>query len=575
MKNRYTKIMLLAFAFFTFFGGTSNVKADMCDVKKGITVSKNKCTWYSYADTKMTAIVSSNEDRICLWNTFSDKHTDFDYDGDGKKDDIDDKIASNGCPVVIEKETNWINHAHFYWYKSTGDYPSFGANDNKDSDGWFQYFSVEDDYYNAEKKASQTGKPGVNIQINALNEKIEPKLKELYQIMNGVDDAGNNTYFVTIGGTKVDIHPYDVSSAFGYADVISKEWKLNGPKQGDFYDKIKLYDYEEYWDTVNNDQKQINETLRGMSSSNLTSLSAWANDAVEAYKILNTMYDEIEKIAQSIPPMLSELTEWGSDISHPAILGATETTYSIMASNLVAGANSGGEWFSSITRRVSSKHTTAYNNITSSIKNYAKYVQFNLPFEENGEDTTLLSKWTTYVGSQLENSNYYLSQIATLCKNGYVAAKDKNNDTAATNFSKCSSNAESMNEALKSLTTSYRETAKSLKLNSFNWRDDVVANCENMMNADLINALSTLYFFIEVAVIVIAVILSIVEFFKATVNSDADSLKKAWANVIKRIIVVIVVFLLPLLIEFVVKTTGVISQDVDDPICIELYGGDN
>ena len=59
--------------------------------------------------------------------------------------------------------------------------------------------------------------------------------------------------------------------------------------------------------------------------------------------------------------------------------------------------------------------------------------------------------------------------------------------------------------------------------------------------------------------IILLFVLTIVEFGKATVSSNQDAMKKAIQNTVKRFIIAVIIFFLPILIEFLLELLGVYS----------------
>ena len=59
--------------------------------------------------------------------------------------------------------------------------------------------------------------------------------------------------------------------------------------------------------------------------------------------------------------------------------------------------------------------------------------------------------------------------------------------------------------------------------------------------------------------IILLFVLTIIEFGKATVSSNQDAMKKAIQNTVKRFIIAVIIFFLPMLIEFLLQLLGVYS----------------
>lgn len=72
---------------------------------------------------------------------------------------------------------------------------------------------------------------------------------------------------------------------------------------------------------------------------------------------------------------------------------------------------------------------------------------------------------------------------------------------------------------------------------------------------------------IKIAGLVLAAILSMVDFLKGVATGSADTMKKVWQSVGKRLISVILLFLLPVLIEFIFGLVTINGVDATNPLC--------
>lgn len=62
------------------------------------------------------------------------------------------------------------------------------------------------------------------------------------------------------------------------------------------------------------------------------------------------------------------------------------------------------------------------------------------------------------------------------------------------------------------------------------------------------------------AAIIILLVLTIIEYAKAVASSNQDAIKKATINTVKRLIIAVIIFVLPMLIEFLLKLLGIYSS---------------
>lgn len=92
-------------------------------------------------------------------------------------------------------------------------------------------------------------------------------------------------------------------------------------------------------------------------------------------------------------------------------------------------------------------------------------------------------------------------------------------------------------------------------------------NCEDILGDSLLDLFKSIFKYAQVGAIVVSVVLSMLDYAKAVMADDADALKKANKKLRTRIIVLVVLFLLPLLIEFILDTFDVGVVENKNPFC--------
>ena len=85
--------------------------------------------------------------------------------------------------------------------------------------------------------------------------------------------------------------------------------------------------------------------------------------------------------------------------------------------------------------------------------------------------------------------------------------------------------------------------------------------------ADLIG---TAYFIIEMLAVIIFIAFSILDYVKVIMGGEADELKKANSKFLKRIVIMIVIFLLPSLVNFTLKIFKIEGIDSENPLCVKI-----
>lgn len=116
-------------------------------------------------------------------------------------------------------------------------------------------------------------------------------------------------------------------------------------------------------------------------------------------------------------------------------------------------------------------------------------------------------------------------------------------------------------EAQKALDTIQRESIES----TLEWEADTCSSFLGDKNDsnDPAYYLNFIFNLLKYIAIVILFVFSIIEFGKAVISNDNDALKKAVQKTIKRLVICIVIFFLPQLINFIMELLGVI----EDPTC--------
>lgn len=101
--------------------------------------------------------------------------------------------------------------------------------------------------------------------------------------------------------------------------------------------------------------------------------------------------------------------------------------------------------------------------------------------------------------------------------------------------------------------------------------DREALDCENLF-AGIADLLKTAYFLIEIGSILIVVILSVIDYAKVFLADNQDAMKKANQHLMKRIIILVVIFLLPALVNLTLKIFKIKGFDTDTPLCVEIKG---
>lgn len=98
-----------------------------------------------------------------------------------------------------------------------------------------------------------------------------------------------------------------------------------------------------------------------------------------------------------------------------------------------------------------------------------------------------------------------------------------------------------------------------LDFNTSNGCESYLGKPDDNINKPPAYYLQFVFNLIKYAAILLLFALTVMEFSKAVVSSNQDAMKKALQNTIKRLIIAVVIFFLPILIKFVFELLGIYS----------------
>lgn len=128
------------------------------------------------------------------------------------------------------------------------------------------------------------------------------------------------------------------------------------------------------------------------------------------------------------------------------------------------------------------------------------------------------------------------------------------------------------NQGTQNTAASKKADKKVSKIRKMNSKLDVNLNITSecgIISADLKSWLKTLLNIINISALVLTVILGMLDFFKAVASGEADANKKAFKKFYTRLIVVGILFLLPVIIEFILGLVPIEGVKTSDPFCLK------
>lgn len=90
--------------------------------------------------------------------------------------------------------------------------------------------------------------------------------------------------------------------------------------------------------------------------------------------------------------------------------------------------------------------------------------------------------------------------------------------------------------------------------------------CDELLG-DVAEVISNAYFILEIIAIVIAVVLTVLDYAKVILSDGQDAMKKTNQKLIKRLIIVVVILLLPALVNLILSVFNIESFNSDNPLC--------
>lgn len=83
------------------------------------------------------------------------------------------------------------------------------------------------------------------------------------------------------------------------------------------------------------------------------------------------------------------------------------------------------------------------------------------------------------------------------------------------------------------------------------WDDEVSVNCDGIIGKDMLDFLNKIFGWIQIIAPIVVIILGGVDLAGAVLQDDKDALKKATSKFIKRLIVAVALFFIPIILEFI------------------------
>lgn len=102
------------------------------------------------------------------------------------------------------------------------------------------------------------------------------------------------------------------------------------------------------------------------------------------------------------------------------------------------------------------------------------------------------------------------------------------------------------------------------KINSIDLGEDVEINCEGLLGNDLVDLISEIFGYVQIAAPILLIVLGSVDFAQAVLSDDKEALKKATSKFVKRAIICVAIFFVPLILKYLLSFLNDIGKD---PLC--------
>jgi hypothetical protein len=99
---------------------------------------------------------------------------------------------------------------------------------------------------------------------------------------------------------------------------------------------------------------------------------------------------------------------------------------------------------------------------------------------------------------------------------------------------------------------------------------DTKFDCNSLFSGEIAKIISGAYFIIEMVALALLIVLTVVGYMKVIMNGESDEIKKENQKLIKRLIILAVIFILPALINTTLKLFKIEGFDSDHPLCVNI-----
>lgn len=185
---------------------------------------------------------------------------------------------------------------------------------------------------------------------------------------------------------------------------------------------------------------------------------------------------------------------------------------------------------------------------------------------ENGNKMNIYGG-TDYYTNRLNSLISHADLLLRKCRlKAGLSEKDANNEYNE-NQNELKDFTEEINEKSEEYYIEYQESI--FKISGIELGEDIEYSCEGLLGQDLIDLISQLYGYIKVVTPILLLIFGTIDFGSAIISQDKEALEKAFKKFIKRAIVCVVIFFVPLIIKWLLSNAKLPDGTpiIEDPLC--------
>ena len=99
---------------------------------------------------------------------------------------------------------------------------------------------------------------------------------------------------------------------------------------------------------------------------------------------------------------------------------------------------------------------------------------------------------------------------------------------------------------------------------------DTKFDCSSLFSGEIAKIISGAYFILEMIALALVIILTTIGYMGVIMNGESDEIKKENQKLIKRIIILVVIFILPALVNSTLRLFHIEGFDSENPLCVKI-----